>query len=213
MAPEVMSKQNHGVAVDYYGLGVICYEIIMGVRPYSGKSRKDIKDTVMKLQTQIKKKDVPKGWSLVAIDFVNQLIQRKPLKRLGFNGPEEVKDHPFLKGTNWKELLDKKLKPPFIPKAKKPVSVRPLTTTEEDRAMKEKEEENILLRRHSVQKLFNGYHYDIELVYKDQIEKDTEERRLKDSMEKIIKNKIIMTTVSLEMNSKTEETLALIRPS
>lgn len=48
MAPEVMSKQNHGIAVDYYGLGIICYEIIMGQRPYSGKNRKEIKEIVLK---------------------------------------------------------------------------------------------------------------------------------------------------------------------
>jgi len=39
MAPEVMCRQNHGVAVDYYALGVICYECMMGKRPYTGKTR------------------------------------------------------------------------------------------------------------------------------------------------------------------------------
>jgi protein kinase A len=39
MAPEVLCKQNHTFAVDYYALGVITYECMMGKRPYSGKSR------------------------------------------------------------------------------------------------------------------------------------------------------------------------------
>ena len=39
MAPEVLCKQNHNFAVDYYALGVIAYECMMGRRPYSGKSR------------------------------------------------------------------------------------------------------------------------------------------------------------------------------
>jgi serine/threonine protein kinase len=30
MAPEVMCRQNHGIAVDYYALGIICYECMMG---------------------------------------------------------------------------------------------------------------------------------------------------------------------------------------
>lgn len=30
MAPEVMCKQNHGVAVDYYAIGVLAYELMMG---------------------------------------------------------------------------------------------------------------------------------------------------------------------------------------
>ena len=118
MAPEVMSKQNHGIAVDYYGLGIICYEIIMGKRPYSGKNRKEIKEVVLQKQIHVKAEEKPQNWSLESIDFINQLIMRKPSNRLGFNGPEEVKEHPFLKETDWKQLLDKSLKPPFTPKAK-----------------------------------------------------------------------------------------------
>ena len=44
MAPEVLCKHNHTFAVDYYALGVIAYECMMGRRPYSGKSRQEIRD-------------------------------------------------------------------------------------------------------------------------------------------------------------------------
>jgi len=47
MAPEVMCKQNHGVSVDYYALGVIAYECMMGKRPYNGKNRKEIRDNIL----------------------------------------------------------------------------------------------------------------------------------------------------------------------
>jgi len=47
MAPEVMCKQNHGVSVDYYALGIIAYECMMGKRPYNGKTRKDIRDNIL----------------------------------------------------------------------------------------------------------------------------------------------------------------------
>lgn len=46
MAPEVMCRSNHGVAVDYFALGVIAYECMMGRRPYVGKSRKEIRDHI-----------------------------------------------------------------------------------------------------------------------------------------------------------------------
>jgi serine/threonine protein kinase len=39
MAPEVLCKQNHTFAVDYYALGVIAFECMMGRRPYTGKTR------------------------------------------------------------------------------------------------------------------------------------------------------------------------------
>ena len=36
MAPEVMCRQNHGIAVDYFALGVIVYEFMLGrVNNYS----------------------------------------------------------------------------------------------------------------------------------------------------------------------------------
>ena len=46
MAPEVMCRQNHGVAVDYFALGVMGYEFMMGRRPYVGKTRKEIRDGI-----------------------------------------------------------------------------------------------------------------------------------------------------------------------
>ena len=39
MAPEVMCRQNHSYPVDYFAVGVICYEFMMGRRPYLGRTR------------------------------------------------------------------------------------------------------------------------------------------------------------------------------
>lgn len=46
MAPEVMCRQNHGLAVDYFAIGVIGYEFMLGKRPYTGKSRKEIREQI-----------------------------------------------------------------------------------------------------------------------------------------------------------------------
>lgn len=93
MAPEVMCRQNHGIATDYFALGVIAYEFMTGRRPYLGRNRKEIKDQIMARQIQLKKQDVPAGWSMEAVDFINKLLQRKAQNRLGNNGPQEVKNH------------------------------------------------------------------------------------------------------------------------
>lgn len=53
MAPEVMCKQNHGVSVDYYAVGIIAYECMFGHRPYTGKERKDIRDKILSKQIKI----------------------------------------------------------------------------------------------------------------------------------------------------------------
>lgn len=115
MAPEVLCRCNHGVAVDYYALGIIVHECIFGFRPYSGQTRQEIRDKVLARQAQIKKKQKPSDWSDQAIDFVNQLIQRKPQNRLGNNGPEEVMNHPFFADIDWNRLKRKMIEPPFTP--------------------------------------------------------------------------------------------------
>ena len=43
------------------------------------------------------------------------MIQRKPTNRLGLNGPEEVKEHPWFKGFEWEELESKRMPTPFKP--------------------------------------------------------------------------------------------------
>lgn len=50
MAPEVMCRQNHGVGVDYFAVGVIAFECIFGRRPYVGKTRKEIRDHILSKQ-------------------------------------------------------------------------------------------------------------------------------------------------------------------
>ena len=87
-APEVMCRCNHGISVDYFALGVIIYECMLGYRPYTGVSRQEIRDKILSRQCQIKKNEIPFGWSHEAVDFVNSLIQRKPQNRLGSNGPQ-----------------------------------------------------------------------------------------------------------------------------
>jgi serine/threonine protein kinase len=50
MAPEVMCRQNHGIGVDYYALGVMVFEFMTSRRPYLGKNRKEIRDQILSKQ-------------------------------------------------------------------------------------------------------------------------------------------------------------------
>ena len=114
MAPEVLCRQNHSFSVDFFALGVIVYEIMMGRRPYAGRDRKEIRDQILSKQVQIRMLDIPNGWSIEAADFVNQLLVRKASNRLG-NEPLVVRDHPWFKEFPWKSLYEKTLDSPFKP--------------------------------------------------------------------------------------------------
>ena len=115
MAPEVILIQNHSYPCDFFALGVIGYEFMNGYRPYLGRSRKEIKELISAKQARIKKEDLPKGWSVIAAEFINALLQRKPSKRLGYKNIEELKAHPWMKDINWELLAKKELKAPFLP--------------------------------------------------------------------------------------------------
>lgn len=73
MAPEVMCRQNHGVVADYFALGVIAYECMLGRRPYQGRTRKEIREQILAKQAVVKLQDLPHGWSIDAVDFINRV--------------------------------------------------------------------------------------------------------------------------------------------
>lgn len=59
---------------------------MIGKRPYTGKSRKEIRDMLINKQVQIRKFEIPQNWTFEAADFINKLIKRKPADRLGYKG-------------------------------------------------------------------------------------------------------------------------------
>ena len=159
MAPEVMCRQNHSIAADYFALGVITFEIMTGKRPYLGRSRKEIRDAILAKQVQIKPGDIPQGWSPEAADFANRLLQRKPLNRLGSNGPTEVMSHPWLVHFPWTQLKAKLCDSPFVPNVGDNFDAKVAAQEWKDDA----EVIAAALKQPAAQSLFEGYYYDLHL--------------------------------------------------
>jgi serine/threonine protein kinase len=55
MAPEVICRKNHAYGVDFFAVGVMAYEMMMGRRPYLGRNRKEIRDQILSKQASVKK--------------------------------------------------------------------------------------------------------------------------------------------------------------
>ena len=116
MAPEVLLAQNHSFPVDFFAIGVMGYEFMLGQRPYLGKNRKEIKHQVLRRQAKIEPDDIPNGWSTESVDFINNCLKRKDSRRLGFTGGvSDLKNHIWFKDFDWDALFNKTLKAPFIP--------------------------------------------------------------------------------------------------
>ena len=122
MAPEVLFGKNHSRTVDYFAVGVIMYEMIYGERPYKGSNRKELKQDILVKEIHIKTKHTHsnnKQWrfsiSEDCADFVNKLLKRKQIERLGYNDINEVFEHKWIKYYPWKDLYMRKLQAPFMP--------------------------------------------------------------------------------------------------
>jgi serum/glucocorticoid-regulated kinase 2 len=118
MSPEAIFQKKHNYLSDFFSLGVICYEMMLKKRPYTGNNRQEIKRKMASNFVQIKKSEIPEGWSQEFADFTNKLLEKLPENRLGYKGINELKSHPWLKLNDWKNLYLMKEKAPFIPPKK-----------------------------------------------------------------------------------------------
>ena len=115
LAPEVLLKQGYDKAVDWWSLGCVMYEMLVGRLPFPIK-----RGVRLSMKLYERKIDFPKGIHKDAKDLIRKLLVVDPEQRLGSgpDGSDKIKNHPFFKGIDWNLAQAKKLKPPFIPKLK-----------------------------------------------------------------------------------------------
>ncbi|KAM4677784.1 microtubule-associated serine/threonine-protein kinase 1 [Discoglossus pictus] len=111
IAPEVILRQGYGKPVDWWAMGIILYEFLVGCVPFFG-------DTPEELFGQVISDDIvwPEGEEALPADaqnLISCLLQTDPLLRLGTGGAIEVKVHSFFTDLDWNGLLRQKAE--FIP--------------------------------------------------------------------------------------------------
>ncbi|XP_015340548.1 microtubule-associated serine/threonine-protein kinase 2 isoform X10 [Marmota marmota marmota] len=111
IAPEVILRQGYGKPVDWWAMGIILYEFLVGCVPFFG-------DTPEELFGQVISDEIvwPEGEDALppdAQDLTSKLLHQNPLERLGTGSTYEVKQHPFFTGLDWTGLLRQKAE--FIP--------------------------------------------------------------------------------------------------
>ncbi|CAB4055330.1 PKN2 [Lepeophtheirus salmonis] len=88
LAPEVLTETSYTRAVDWWGLGVLIFEMLVGESPFPE-----------------------------SIAIMRRLLRKNPDRRLGASerDAEDVKKQGFFRNVSWDELLMRKVKPPFVP--------------------------------------------------------------------------------------------------
>ena len=114
VAPEVLNKSGYGKDIDWWSVGVIFYEMLVGYAPFCSEETKEVCYKVINWEKYLKIPDDVQI-SREAEDLINKMINN-PDERLGKNGIEEIKNHPFFKGVDWENIRNTKA--PFIPDIK-----------------------------------------------------------------------------------------------
>ena len=126
VAPEVLKKKGYSQEIDWWSVGVIFYEMLVGYAPFYAEETQEVINKVLG-----KIWEVPEEIKLSkeALDFMKRMMS-DPNERLGKNGSEEIKSHPFFKGVDWDNIRSN-MKPPFIPDIENDYDTKYFETFEE----------------------------------------------------------------------------------
>ena len=120
LAPEILNEKGHSFPVDWWALGILTYEMIVGFPPFYTGSNNNLK-----MYELIKKKPVyfpdPQRHKIKMSDeckdFISKLLEKDPINRLGCKTDiEEVISHPFFSSLNIHDLIARTAEAPFKPK-------------------------------------------------------------------------------------------------
>ncbi|XP_042861257.1 microtubule-associated serine/threonine-protein kinase 3-like isoform X5 [Penaeus japonicus] len=113
IAPEVILRQGYGKPVDWWAMGVILYEFLIGCVPFFGETPEELFAHTVNDDIEWPSED---DWPVAedAKDLITALLHHSPLDRLGtVAGAVEVKEHPFFITIDWDSLL--RMKAEFVP--------------------------------------------------------------------------------------------------
>lgn len=116
LAPEMVTHAGHDFRVDWWALGVLVYEMTIGVTPFYNRNRQvlvsKIKNSKVVFPDRTKYKV---DYTDDLMDLVTKLLTKDKDNRLGTGGVEEVLKHPFFASLDFKELEAQTMTPPFVP--------------------------------------------------------------------------------------------------
>lgn len=112
LAPEIVSAEGHGSAVDWWTLGIFIFELFYGVTPFKGFDHELTLANIVARALEFPKEPSIPG---PAKDLISQLLVKDPTRRMGSTtGATAIKHHPFFNGVNW--ALLRCTSPPFVPR-------------------------------------------------------------------------------------------------
>jgi len=113
LAPEIIQGRGHGKEVDWWALGVLIYEMLVGCPPFYDHTPFGMYEKILSGVLVF-----PDWMDPVSKDLIARLLRLDKAQRLGNlkNGAKDIKAHPWFRNVNWNGLMAKTIIAPLIPK-------------------------------------------------------------------------------------------------
>ncbi|KAF7406552.1 hypothetical protein HZH68_005921 [Vespula germanica] len=123
VAPEIILNKGHDRAVDYWALGILTHELLVGKPPFRAA---DHMTTYNKILKGIEVVGIPSIINKHANNFIKKLLRHSASDRLGYqrNGIQDIRDHKWFSGFNWQALQRLALPAPIVPTVRNRIDTR-----------------------------------------------------------------------------------------
>ena len=117
LAPEMINSSGHDLSVDWWAVGILLYEMLIGVTPFFNRNRNVLMSKIKHSKIVFPDRKTYKiAYSDELVDLISKLLKKDKSKRLGStNDWQEIIEHPFFATLDIDALEAMKLEPPFLP--------------------------------------------------------------------------------------------------
>ena len=174
LAPEILKNKGYEKSVDWWSLGCIFYEMLMGHLPF--KINGNVIDPEV-FEEKIKFND---NMNPLLIDLISQLLAVNPKKRIGYGDSDakKIKEHQYFSDVDWNKYLNKEIEPPFVPKLDGDMDLRYFDKSFTDEPVNS--DRATIMSGSNRTSEYNGFTYMAQSIGKDIVEiaKNDEEQNL-----------------------------------
>ncbi|XP_011689727.1 PREDICTED: cGMP-dependent protein kinase, isozyme 1-like isoform X2 [Wasmannia auropunctata] len=123
VAPEIILNKGHDRAVDYWALGILTHELLVGKPPFRGSDHMTTYNNILK---GIEMVGIPSVVNKNANNLIKKLLRLNASERLGYqrNGIQDIRDHKWFSGFNWQALQRLALPAPIVPTVRHQLDTR-----------------------------------------------------------------------------------------